>query len=66
MMKYTLTVFAFATLIFIWFSLYVKEEYAGNWDFMDLPGMCCGRKKRITAENTPHFGGNPNSSQVWM
>ena len=65
-MKYTLVFFGIATLIFMWFSLYVKEDYAGNWDFMDLAGMCYGRKKRITVDNTPHFGGIPNSSQVWM
>jgi hypothetical protein len=41
-----------------------------NWDFDDFPRMC-KRKLEQTNEalafaNTPHFGGTPNNSQVWM
>lgn len=41
-----------------------RETYAGNWDFMDLPDMC-GKKRRLTTEDVPHFGGEPNASEVW-
>lgn len=41
-----------------------------NWDFDDFPCLC-KRKLKETNEalafaNTPHFGGTPNNSQVWM
>lgn len=41
-----------------------------KWDFDDFPCMC-KRKLDETNEalafaNTPHFGGTPNNSQVWM
>lgn len=41
-----------------------------NWDFDDFPTFC-KRKLKETDEalafaNTPHFGGTPNNSQVWM
>ena len=41
-----------------------------RWDFDDFPCMC-KRKLEETNEalafaNTPHFGGTPNNSQVWM
>jgi len=52
--------------------LYKKENWgAGNWDFMDLPDMCggckggCNRQEEVL-ENSPHFGGTPNNSQVWF
>lgn len=41
-----------------------------NWDFDDFPRMCqCKLKETNEAlafANTPHFGGTPNNSQVWM
>lgn len=48
-----------------------QEEWRhGNWDFDDFPYLC-KRKLKQTDEalafaNTPHFGGTPNNSQVWM
>ena len=41
-----------------------------KWDFDDFPCMC-KRKLEETNEalafaNTPHFGGTPNNSQVWI
>lgn len=57
------------------FVLYIKhwqqEDWRyGRWDFDDFP-MMCKRKLKQTDEalqfaNTPHFGGTPNNSQVWM
>ena len=41
-----------------------------KWDFDDFPQMCkCKLKESNEAlafANTPHFGGTPNNSQVWM
>lgn len=46
-----------------------KWQYS-NWDYDDMPAMCkCKLKKANEAlefANTPHFGGTPNNSQVWM
>lgn len=48
-----------------------KEKWRyGNWDFDDFP-LLCKRKveeteKELQFANTPHFGGTPNNSQVWM
>ena len=40
------------------------------WDFDDFPSMCRCKLKKTNEElafaNTPHFGGTPNNSQVWM
>jgi hypothetical protein len=45
-----------------------KEHY--GWDFDDFPDMCKKKLKKTEEElafaNTPHFGGTPNNSQVWM
>lgn len=57
----------FLILVLVWRSMR-KEHY--GWDFDDFPDMC-KRKMKITEKalefaNTPHFGGTPNNSQVWM
>lgn len=56
------------TLCILWVVIgnFQKEE----WDFDDFPELC-RRKIKKTEEalafaNTPHFGGTPNNSQVWM
>lgn len=51
--------------------LLLRKPWAEEkWDFDDFPEMC-KRKMKKTEEalafaNTPHFGGTPNNSQVWM
>jgi hypothetical protein len=41
-----------------------------EWDFDDFPEMCRRKLKKTEEDlafaNTPHFGGTPNNSQVWM
>ena len=41
-----------------------------NWDFDDFPHMCKCKleetNEALAFANTPHFGGTPNNSQVWM
>lgn len=41
-----------------------------NWDFDDFPRMCKCKleetNEALAFANTPHFGGTPNNSQVWM
>lgn len=41
-----------------------------RWDFDDFPDLCKRKMKRTEKDlewiNTPHFGGVPNDSQVWM
>lgn len=56
-------------LILMALAVPLKEGYQ-KWDFDDFPCMC-KRKLKETNEalafaNTPHFGGTPNNSQVWM
>lgn len=45
-------------------------EETWGWDFDDFPDMCKRKLKKTEEElafaNTPHFGGTPNNSQVWM
>lgn len=65
--------FPLLMLVLLVFSLAVpqKENWQRrNWDFDDFPCLC-KRKLQETNEalafaNTPHFGGTPNNSQVWM
>ena len=63
------------TFLIVWLlfttTTWQQEEWRhGNWDFDDFPYLC-KRKLKTTNEalefaNTPHFGGTPNNSQVWM
>ena len=63
-------------LVVIVYFMYIvfhtkKEEWRyQNWDFDDFPSMCRSKMRRDNEEmllaNTPHFGGTPNNSQVWM
>lgn len=53
-------------------SLFLGKEKYENWDFMDLPNYCGGRKRRPSSpmetedgQVAPRFGGIPNQSQVW-
>lgn len=52
-------------VVLVWGNL--QKE---NWDFYDFPDMCKRKLKKSNEElefaNTPHFGGTPNNSQVWM
>lgn len=41
----------------------IREGYS-NWDFDDFSGLC-GKKKKMSEDNIPRFGGIPNQSQVW-
>lgn len=58
-------------MVLILLILLLRKPWAEeNWDFDDFPDMC-KRKLKKTEEalafaNTPHFGGTPNNSQVWM
>lgn len=66
--------FPLLMMVFVGLSLgmnFQKENWKyQKWDFDDFPCMC-KRKLDETNEalafaNTPHFGGTPNNSQVWM
>lgn len=65
-MRWTIGIFVATCIIFIIIVMQCnnKEQYAGNWDFMDLADMC-GKKRRLSDEDIPHFGGQPNASEVW-
>lgn len=49
------------------FRMDIQKE---NWDFDDFPDMCRRKLKKEEKElkyiNTPHFGGVPSQSEVWM
>jgi hypothetical protein len=53
-------------ILVLLYGNYQKE----NWDFDDFPDLCKRKIKKMDEErafaNTPHFGGTPNNSQVWM
>lgn len=50
--------------------LFLLRDQKENWDFDDFPDLCKRKIKKMDEErafaNTPHFGGTPNNSQVWM
>lgn len=52
-------------LVLLWEN--IEKE---NWDYDDFPDLCKRKIKKMDEErafaNTPHFGGTPNNSQVWM
>jgi len=55
--------FVLILMIFLCGVAVSKEPYQ-NWDFEDIPGWCA-RSKKTSSMEIPHFGGNPNPSQVW-
>lgn len=60
-------------MVVVLILLLLREPWAEeglNWDFDDFPDMCKRKMKKTEEDlafaNTPHFGGTPNNSQVWM
>lgn len=57
-------------LVMIICILVLLRDQKENWDFDDFPDLCKRKIKKMDEErafaNTPHFGGTPNNSQVWM
>lgn len=54
----------------VWLTMCKEKWQYSNWDFDDMPAMCKRKLQRANEAmefaNTPHFGGTPNNSQVWM
>lgn len=59
-------------LLFLSLTMGLQKEHwkYQNWDFTDFPRMCKCKleetNEALAFANTPHFGGTPNNSQVWM
>lgn len=66
--NFIVLVMAILLTVFCWLRLVSIESWA--WDFDDFPDMCKRKMKQTEKDlefaNTPHFGGTPNNSQVWM
>ena len=66
--------FPLVMMVFICLSLannFQRENLKyQKWDFDDFPRMCKCKleetNEALAFANTPHFGGTPNNSQVWM
>lgn len=65
-----LSVMVVLIVLFVQKSTTVENWNYQNWDFDDFPSLCKRKLKETDEElafaNTPHFGGTPNNSQVWM
>lgn len=57
-------------MILLTVALLMMGTQKEDWDFDDFPDLCRRKLKKEEKElefiNTPHFGGTPNNSQVWM
>lgn len=66
--------YCFSLLMVVLTLMLLKARHTSyekwKWDFYDFPDMCKRKIKKteeaLGSANTPHFGGTPNNSQVWM